>query len=173
MGGLSGPGVESSTILILILAIILLRVVIVTLILILVLILILALILALILIINIGSNTNTNSFSMPASSQQVDDESENATAGEAESDVKWTSNSRATRIRVGMPLGDKPWTRSHSLMNLNNANIRAKEVIDIAFWSYLLKTPMASERSSAPAWFVDASQSVLRTTGGPHLPCLG
>ncbi len=100
-------------------------------------------------------------------------ESDDEEAPEEDQSQVWTSNSRAMRIRMSMPLESKIWTEGHSMTGLDRQKkLRAFDCIDLAYWSYLLACPLASQRSPSPSFFCDASQGCLRKPWGVSLPSL-
>jgi hypothetical protein len=108
-----------------------------------------------------------------AFARQVPGNSDDEEAVDSAAHCKWTSLSRSTRIRCGMPLDCTMWADSHSLSGLDRGKQqRLIEVVEVAHWFYLLDTPRAADRSDDPEWFTDASQGVDRKPWSRNLPCL-
>jgi hypothetical protein len=98
---------------------------------------------------------------------------EDSDQGSGKDDLEaWPKHSRMVRFAMKMPEGEAPWTGDHSQAGLDMAKKRALDVIDVAFWGYLLAHPQRADRSPTPPWFVDASQAVQRRPWGASLPCL-
>jgi hypothetical protein len=65
-----------------------------------------------------------------------------------------------------------PWTPEHALTGIDRSRPRCIDIIDVAFWAYLVDTPIAAERVKRPKWWVDCSQGVERHPWGSKIPCI-
>lgn len=99
-----------------------------------------------------------------------DGEASHDDAGEDREEA-WMLHTKKKRAQMGMTLDSTPWSGNHGLAGFGKKP-RCIDVIDVAYWAYLVAHPQKCDRSPTPSWWVDASQGVQRAPWGEHLPCI-
>jgi hypothetical protein len=109
----------------------------------------------------------------PRQVPESDDELGDSAEEMKRSKMNWNSNSSLARHKLKMPADSAPWSPDHQLTGImRGSKPRHVDVVDCAFWAYLLAHPNRADRSSSPTWFCDPSQGVERTPWSGSLGCI-